>query len=90
MLWAIGSYKADRIYTQGANELRLSLLEDAAHLFPYVHEYRIGPAKLIIRDNQWYTPEEAIPKLEAARKHDPYSAYLTFWIDEYERRRNAR
>ena len=67
---------ADYVYTRGANQLTLSDLQWAARLFPYDHYYRLAPAQLVIRDNVWYTPAQALAILHEARAKDPYSRYL--------------
>lgn len=74
---------ADRHYTVGSNELRLNELREASRLFPFDHYYRLGVAQLIIRDNVWYTPEQAIPLLNDVLKYDPHSKYVTAWRNQY-------
>lgn len=72
---------ADRLYTEGANNLVLSKLQQAADLFPLDSYYRLGPAQLIIRDNIWYSPKEALLVLYKVQKHEPYSRFLAAWIE---------
>jgi hypothetical protein len=68
----------------------LADLQRAARLYPYDHEYRLGPARLIIRDNVWYDPAFAIELLESVKKNDPNSHYLQAWIDAFQERQKIR
>ena len=79
-------FLADRVYTTGANGLILADLLKAAQLFPYDHYYRLGPAQIIIRDNIWYTPEQALPILQETLKYDPYEPMIKAWIGVIEQR----
>lgn len=88
ILYGTGNFIADRHYTTGANDLRLGELVTAARMFPFSHEYRLGPARLVIRDNEWYRPEQALPLLRASLRGDPYSKWLEDWIAVFEARQH--
>jgi hypothetical protein len=56
-------------------------------LFPLDHRYRLGPPRLIIRDNIWYKPDQALFVLRDALSNDPYSPMLKAWIAAFEARK---
>jgi hypothetical protein len=86
VLYATGNFLGDLHYTRGASDLTFVELERAAEIFPYNHEYRIGPAKLVIKDAKWWEPRAAIPVLLQALRYDPNSHYLKRWIEIFARR----
>jgi hypothetical protein len=61
-------------------------LERAAWLYPYNHDYRLGPARLVVLNNTWTDPKQAIVLLTAVLKNDPNSHYLKNWIAEFNKR----
>ena len=91
MLYALASFHADHVYTAGGNgNLDLSQLQQAAHDFPLNHDYRLGPARLIVHDHIWWKPKDALPILEAVQKNDPYSHFLAWWIAQYIREASGK
>ena len=81
-LWAIANYH----YTVGADKLILTQLEVAARLFPFDHENRLGPARLIIRDHDWENASLAASNLRQVMKRDPNSVFLNAWATELEKK----
>ena len=79
IIYALVWFVADYHYTIGADQLRLVELETAARLFPFYHEYRIGPARLVIRDHDWERPDLAAAYLVRVMRHDPNSVFLSEW-----------
>ena len=77
---------ADLTYTVGANALTMPELERAAALFPFSHDYRVGPARLIIRDRIWTKPSYAVARLRETMRYDPNSRWLKAWIAAFEDR----
>ena len=84
--YGLTQFAADLHYTRGANQLRMDELEIAAALFPFSHEYRIGPARLVIRDNVWNAPGPAARRLRETMRYDPYSKWLRSWIATFDAR----
>ena len=62
----------------------LGITAMSTRLFPFRHEYRLGPAGLIIRGNHWYNPAWAVARLRETLQYDPHSAYLKDWIRTFE------
>jgi len=84
ILWACLWFVADYRYTVGASDLALGPLYEAAKVFPFYSEYRLGPARLIIRDNIWEDPKLAANALRQIAKYDPYSKFIGEWISALE------
>jgi hypothetical protein len=86
MCYALLSLAADISYTNGANDLFMPPLELAARVFPFSHDFRLGPARLIILTNEWVDKRYAVWRLKEALKYDPNSHYLKNWIAAFKQR----